>query len=69
MSGDPAVRAAAEAWLAADPDPHTRAELETLLASAGTDAGAAEELRGASTGGCGSAPPACGRRWGRARRE
>ena len=45
MSGDPAVRAAAEAWLAADPDPHTRAELETLLASAGTDAGAAEELR------------------------
>ena len=45
MSGAPAVRAAAVAWLVADPDPHTRAELETLLASAGTDAGAAEELR------------------------
>ena len=39
------VRAAAEAWLAADPDPHTRAELETLLASAAGDAEAAEELR------------------------
>ena len=39
------VRAAAEAWLAADPDPGTRAELEALLASAAGDAEAAEELR------------------------
>ena len=39
------LRAAAEAWLAADPDPQTRAELEALLASADRDAGAAEELR------------------------
>ena len=39
------LRAAAEAWSAADPDPHTRAELEALLASADRDAGAAEELR------------------------
>ena len=39
------VRAAAEAWLASDPDPDTRAELETLLASAADDAEAAEELR------------------------
>ena len=38
-------RAAAEAWLAADPDPHTRAGLEALLAPADRDAGAAEELR------------------------
>ena len=41
----PQVRAAAEAWLAADPDPGTRAELEALLASAAGDAEAAEELR------------------------
>ena len=40
------VRTAAEAWLAADPDPHTRAELETLLAPAPGDAAAAEELEG-----------------------
>lgn len=39
------VRTAAEAWLAADPDPHTRAELENLLASAAGEAEAAEELR------------------------
>ena len=39
------LRAAAGAWLAADPDPHTRAELETLLASAAGDAGAAGELQ------------------------
>ena len=39
------LRAAAEAWLAADPDPETRAELESLLASAGTDARAGEDLR------------------------
>ena len=39
------VRAAAEAWLASDPDPGTSAELETLLASAAGDAEAAEELR------------------------
>ena len=42
----PQVRAAAEAWLAADPDPRTRVELETLLASAAGDAEAAEELQG-----------------------
>ena len=41
----PQVRAAAEAWLASDPDPATRAELETLLASAADDAEAAAELR------------------------
>ncbi|MCY3952016.1 MAG: phospho-sugar mutase [bacterium] len=45
MSDDPGLRAAAEAWSAADPDPGTRAELETLLASAGADAGATEDLR------------------------
>lgn len=38
------VRTVAEAWLAADPDPHTRAELETLVASAPGDAAAAGEL-------------------------
>ena len=38
------VRTAAEAWLAADPDPHTRAELETLLASAPVVPAAADEL-------------------------
>ena len=41
----PQVRAAAEAWLASDPDPGTRAELQALLASAAGDAEAAEELR------------------------
>ncbi len=40
------VWTAAEAWLVADPDPQTRAELETLLASAPGDAAAAEELEG-----------------------
>lgn len=39
------VRAAAGAWLAADPDPHTRAELESLLAAADSDAAAAGELQ------------------------
>ena len=39
------VRAAVQAWLASDPDPHTRIELETLLASAAGDAEAADELR------------------------
>lgn len=39
------VRRAAEAWLAADPDPETRAELELLLASAPPDTGATAELR------------------------
>ena len=45
MSDGAGLRAAAEAWLAADPDPQTRAELEALLGSAATDAGAADELR------------------------
>ena len=45
MSEEAALQAAAEAWLAADPDPVTRAGLESLLASAGSDAGAAEALR------------------------
>jgi len=41
----PQVRAAAEVWLASDPDPRTRAELETLLATAAGDGAAAEELQ------------------------
>lgn len=45
MTDDPALRAAAEAWLAADPDSRTRAELESLLAAARTDAAAAADLR------------------------
>ena len=44
MSDEAGARAAAEAWLAADPDPQTRAELESLLASVGSDAAAAETL-------------------------
>jgi phosphomannomutase len=36
--------AAARAWLAADPDPETRAELAALIEVAATDAGAAAEL-------------------------
>ena len=44
MSKDAGLQAAAEAWLAADPDPQTRAELEALMALATTDAEAAEEL-------------------------
>ena len=39
------MRAAAGAWLVADPDPHTRAELEALLASAADAAGTAGELQ------------------------
>ena len=42
---DAGLRAAAEAWLEADPDPSTRAELAGLLAAAETDGVAAEELR------------------------
>jgi len=45
MSEDAGLRSAAEAWLAADPDPETRAELELLLASAGADTAAEETLR------------------------
>lgn len=45
MNAGSATRGAAEAWLAADPDPQTRAELEALLASAAGDAEAADELR------------------------
>lgn len=41
----PQVRAAAEAWLASDPDPGTRAELEALVAAAAGETEAAEELR------------------------
>ena len=44
MSKDAGLQAAAEAWLAADPDPQTRAELEALMALATTDAEAAQEL-------------------------
>ncbi len=44
MSDGAGLQAVAEAWLAADPDPETRAELESLLASARTDTGAAETL-------------------------
>ena len=39
------MRAAAGAWLAADPDPHTRAELESLLAAAADDAVTFGELQ------------------------
>ncbi len=42
---DAGLRAAAEAWLEADPDPSTRSELAGLLAAAETDGAAAEELR------------------------
>ncbi|MDE0667703.1 MAG: phospho-sugar mutase, partial [bacterium] len=44
MSDDGGVRAAAGAWLAADPDRDTRAELESLLAAVG-DSGVAGELQ------------------------
>ena len=39
------MRSAARAWLACDPDPQTRAELETLLAASATDPEAAGELQ------------------------
>ena len=45
MSEDAGSQAAAEAWLAADPDSETRGELASLLASAGTDTAAKETLR------------------------
>lgn len=44
MSDDGGVRAAAGAWLTADPDRDTRAELESLLAAVG-DSGVAGELQ------------------------
>ena len=46
MSDAAGLRAAAAAWLEADPDPRTRAELVDLLAAAETDPAAEEELRG-----------------------
>ncbi|MDE0653080.1 MAG: phospho-sugar mutase [bacterium] len=39
------LRSAAGAWLACDPDPQTRAELEALLAASATDPEAAGELQ------------------------
>ena len=45
MSDAAGLRAAAVAWLEADPDPQTRAELADLLAGAETDAAPARELR------------------------
>ena len=45
MSDAAGLRAAAAAWLEADPDPQTRAELADLLAGAETDAAPARELR------------------------
>lgn len=45
MSEGAGLRAAAEAWLAADPDSETRADLEFLLASAGADTAAKGTLR------------------------
>ena len=45
MSDAAGLRAAAAAWLEADPDPRTRTELVDLLAAAETDPAAEEELR------------------------
>ncbi|MDM4762746.1 phospho-sugar mutase [Galbitalea sp. SE-J8] len=44
MTLDPALRTAAEAWRDQDPDAVTRAELDALLAAAGTDDDAAAAL-------------------------
>jgi phosphomannomutase len=43
VTGDGELRAAAEAWIADDPDPGDRAELQALLDQAGASAGAAGE--------------------------
>ncbi len=45
MTDAAGLRAAVAAWLEADPDPRTRAELVDLLAAAETDPAAEEELR------------------------
>ncbi|HLI40128.1 MAG TPA: phospho-sugar mutase, partial [Streptosporangiaceae bacterium] len=45
MAVEAGLRARVEAWIADDPDPADRAELRGLLERAGSDAGAAAELR------------------------